>query len=112
MQIDITPESLLKQLKIDVTDGSLKQMDAIINNTPNALKFFKHIFSLNDALAHIDAFIAPSSSCNLLKIKYHGNGNSEQLDEFYEAVKHWGDKYKVSLEKLDNKEVFYIKGII
>lgn len=112
MNIDITAETLLKQLKIDVNEGSLKQMDAIMNNTPNALKFFKHIFSLNDTLAHVDAFIAPSSSCDFLKIKYHGNGNDEQKAEFHETVNHWADKYKVTLEKLDNKDVFYIKGII
>ena len=111
MQIDITAETLLKQLKMDVTDGSLSQMDNIIDNTPNALKFFKHIFSLNDALAHVDAFIAPSSSCDFLKIKYHGSNNNEQSLEFHELVDNWKRKYKVDLEKLTDKEVYYIKGI-
>jgi hypothetical protein len=111
MQIDITAESLLKQLKIDVTEGSLTQMAAIIDNTPHALKFFKHIFSLNDALSHVDAFVAPSSSCDLLKIKHHGSGNDAQVAEFHQIVEHWGNKYKVDLERLSNKEVYYIKGM-
>ena len=64
MQIDITPESLLKQLKLDVTETSLTQMHKVIDNTPNALKFFKHIFSLNYTLCHLDDFILPSSSQN------------------------------------------------
>lgn len=111
MQIDITAESLLKQLKLDVTPNSLSQMDNVISNTPQALKFFKHIFAFNDSLSSMDAFIAPSSSCDLLKIKYHGEGLEDKVSLFHEAVNHWSDKYKVSLEKLDNKEVYYVQGI-
>jgi hypothetical protein len=107
MQIEITAESLLKQLKLSVNETSLAQMDNIINNTPNSLKFFKHIFSLNDALSHMDAFVAPSSSENFLKIKLH---DSAKLTEFNKAVSHWADKYKVQLDKVDSKEVYYIKG--
>ena len=111
MQIDITAESLLKQLKLDMTDNSLTQMGMVIDNTPHALKFFKHLFSLNDVLTPLDAFIAPSSSCNHLKIKYHGS-NPAHTVSFHETVKHWADKYKVLLEKLDHKEVYYIKGML
>ena len=111
MQIDITAESLLKQLKLDVTENSLTQMNKVIDNTPSALKFFKHIFSLNDTLSHLDAFIVPSSSNDYLKIKYHPGTQSENLDKFHEVVIHWSTKYKVELEKLDNKEVYYIKGL-
>jgi len=110
MQIDITADALLTQLKLSVTDKSIQQMDRIIKNTPDALKFFKHLFSLNDALSSIDAFIAPSSSCDFLKIKLRGE-ESSQVEDFHQAVKHWADKYKVSLEKVTNKEVYYIKGI-
>lgn len=110
MHIDITPDSLLTQLKLSVTDTSLKQMDTIIKNTPDSLKFFKHLFSLNDTLSPIDAFIAPSSSCNFLKIKLRGE-NNQQKETFNKTVAHWADKYKVTLEKVDAKEVYYIKGI-
>ena len=111
MQIDINAEALLKQLKIDLTSGSLAQMNTIIDNTPNALKFFKHIFSLNDDLSHLDAFIAPSSSCDFLKIKLRGT-LAAQIESFHETVKHWSDKYKVEVEKVANKEVYYIKGAV
>jgi len=111
MQIDINAEALLKQLKIDLTSGSLAQMNTIIDNTPNALKFLKHTFSLNDSLSHLDAFIAPSSSCDFLKIKFRGD-KPEHVESFHEIVKHWSDKYKVDVEKVTNKEVYYIKGML
>lgn len=111
MHIDITPNALLTQLKLSVNETSLAQMERIINNTPDALKFFKHLFSLNDTLSHIDAFIAPSSSCDLLKIKLHGD-IPEKIEEFHKIVKHWSDKYKVDVEKVSQKEVYYIKGSI
>ncbi len=111
MQIDITAESLLNLLKLNVTENSLKQMDDIIDKTNGALHFFKHLFSLNDALAHMDAFIAPSSSVNYLKIKYHGEAIPEQVLRFHDTVGHWGEKYKVELEKVDGKDTYYIKGL-
>lgn len=108
MQIDINAESLLKQLKLSVNDNSLSEMETIISNTPHANKFFKHIFSLNDTLSHMDAFIAPSSSGSFLKIKLRDNG---KVTEFNDAVSHWAEKYKVQLDKVTDKEVYYIKGI-
>jgi len=111
MHIEITPQTLLTQLKLSVTDKSLLQMQAIINNTPDALKFFIHLFSLNDSLSHIDAFIAPSSSCDHLKIKLRSD-NPEHIESFHEMVLHWADKYRVNTEKVSNKEVYYIKGFI
>lgn len=110
MQIEITPEALLKQFKLSVNSQSLDQMDAIINKTKGSKQFLKHIFSLNDSLASLNAFVAPSNSVELLKIKYHGNHDEETLDKFHEAVNHWGNKYNVELEKVDTKETYYIKG--
>ncbi|MDH5464485.1 MAG: hypothetical protein OEW60_02590 [Thiovulaceae bacterium] len=109
MQIEITPEALLKQLKLSVHNQSLDQMDTIINKTKGAKDFLKHIFSLNDTLASLNAFVAPSNSVELLKIKYHGN-DEVTLTKFHEAVNHWGNKYNVELEKVDSKETYYIKG--
>jgi len=111
MHIDITADSLLTQLRLSITDKSLEQMDTIISNTPDALKFFKHLFSLNDELTHLDAFIVPSSSCDFLKIKLLGE-TDEQITSFHQAVDHWSHKYKVAVEKVANKEVYYIKGIM
>ena len=112
MQIEITPESLLKQLKLSVSDHSLALMGTIIKSTKGSQQFFKHLFSLNDALAHVNAFIAPSNSVDLLKIKYHGDHNDEAYrSKFHDAVIHWGQKYKVELEKVEGKETYYIKGL-
>ena len=112
MQIDITAESLLRQLKISVNDTSMAQMNNVLESTPHALKFFKHIFSLNDALSHYDAFIAPSSSKSLLKIKLRDESIREKVESFNTEVLHWSQKYKVELEKVSDKEVYYIKGML
>ena len=110
MQIEITPEALLKQFKLSVNNQSLDQMDTIINKTKGSKEFLKHIFSLNDTLASLNAFVAPSNSVELLKIKYHGEHDEVTLTKFHEAVNHWGNKYNVELEKVDLKETYYIKG--
>ena len=112
MQIDITSESLLKQLKLSVNENSLSQMQITMDKTPHSDKFFKHLFSLNDALSHFNAFIAPSSSNDYLKIKLRDDAIQEHVENFNKEIRHWSDKYKVSLEKVDNKELYYIKGIL
>lgn len=109
MQIKLTPETLLKQLKIGVNDQNLLQMQKIIDNTKDNTRFFKHLFSLNDTLAPYDAFIAPSNSVDYLKIKYHGNVVSQAI-EFRELVIQWSAKHKVVIEPVEGKDAFYIKG--
>lgn len=109
MQIDITAETILKQLKINVNDKNLAQMQVIIDNTKEGDRFFKHLFSLNDSLASMDAFIAPSNSVDLLKIKYHGNIDS-QLEDFDKIVAHWSEKHKVYTRKAGSNETYYIEG--
>lgn len=109
MQIEITAESLLKQLKLTVNESTLSQMHEIMTHTKSYDHFFKHLFAFNDALALVNGFIAPSSSHPYLKIKFHG-GNQEREQRFHETVQHWGEKYKVDLEKVADKETYYIKG--
>jgi len=110
MHLDVTAEMLLLELGYTRRDSTLSQIEEIIQNTRGFEKFAKHIISLNEELRHMKAYIAISNSLNYLKIKCDDNDAPEILEEFHEEVKHWGNKYHVELQKVKNKEVYYIIG--
>ncbi len=108
MHLDVTAEMLLSELGYTKTDATISQMEDIIKNTKGFDKFAKHIISLNQNLKHMKAYIAISNSLNYLKIKCDDNDAPEILKEFHETVTHWSDKYNVEIQKVKNKEVYYI----
>ena len=111
MNIEVTTDVILSQLKYTVNESSLKQANAAINETLNFDKFAKHLISLNDNLKHVNAYVALSNNSNKFKIKSDNLDSDALLEEFHEIVKKWSNKYKVSLETIPNKEVYYIIGI-
>lgn len=110
MQIEVSPEVLLSQLGYTKSESSLKQVENIIEQTKNFDKFSKHVISLNDNLKKMNAYVALSNSSEYLKIKCDENDANEILEEFHDEVQHWAKKYNVNLEKLNDKEVYYILG--
>jgi len=110
MHLDLTPEALLAQLGYTKNDQTLKQINDIIENTNGFDKFSQHIPSFNDALAVEKAFIAMSNSEDHLKIKCEEDPSADNLSAFNTLVKHWADKYKLQIEKVDNKNTYYILG--
>ena len=111
MNLEITTDMLLSQLKYTINNSSIKQINDAINNTKNFDKFSKHLISLNDNLKHLNAYVALSNHCSKFKIKSDNLDNDSLLEEFHKLVKKWSNKYKVSLETIPNKEVYYIIGI-
>ncbi|GGD50027.1 hypothetical protein GCM10012288_25060 [Malaciobacter pacificus] len=110
MQLDVSPEVLLSQLGYSKSESSLAQAEKMISSTSNFDKFSKHIFSLNDHLKKMNAYVGLSNKTDYLKIKCDENDADEILEEFHEEVNHWANKYNVKLEKLDNKPIYYILG--
>lgn len=110
MHLDLTPEAILAQLGYTQNEQTLKQMNDIVANTKNFNKFSQHIPSFNDALAIEKGFIAMSNSENYLKIKCDEDNNADNLSAFTALVKHWEEKYKLKLKKVDNKNTYYILG--
>jgi len=110
MHLDLTPEALLAQLGYSKTEHTLDQMKKIILNTEGFNHFSKHILSLNDALAVEKGFVAMSNSEDHLKIKCNEDSSADNLSAFTEQLKHWADKYKIVLKKVDNKNTYYIIG--
>jgi len=100
---------MLIQLGYTPNDALVKQLKEIESNTAGYDKIQKHIMDLHDHLKVNSSHIALSNSKNYLKIKIEAN--SEKLaQEAHEKVHHFSEKFKVTIEKLDNKETYYILG--
>ena len=110
MQIDVSAEVILSQLGYSKSDASMKQAEKMISITDNFDKFSKHIFSLNDHLKKMNAYVGLSNKTDYLKIKCDENDAKEILEEFHEEVSHWANKYNVKLQQLDQKPIYYILG--
>jgi len=109
MSINVTSENLLTQLGYSTSETALKQVSNIINNTLGFDKFSKHIISLNDELKHLGGFVAMSNSHDYFKIKLD-DATSELIGDFRDVVEKWSQKYKVQLQKVENRETYYIIG--
>jgi hypothetical protein len=110
MHINLTPEALLTQLDYPVNQQTLTQVEELISNTPGFEHFSKHLLSLKDALSHYNGIIALSNSHPYFKIKCEEDSREEVIEAFKEVVKSWGERYKVSLQKVKNKPTYYIIG--
>ena len=110
MQIDVSAEVILSQLGYSKSESSLKQAEKMISTTNNFDKFSKHIFSLNDHLKKMNAYVGLSNKTDYLKIKCDENDADEILEEFHQEVSHWANKYHVELQQLDSKPIYYIIG--
>jgi gas vesicle protein len=110
MHIDLSPEALLTQLDYTPTEHSIEQMKKAIDNTKGFENFSKHLISLHDELAHLKGVVALSSSKDVFKIKGSTETSKEIQEEFNELVKHWSEKYKITLEQVEKKPTYYIIG--
>lgn len=108
--MNISNEGLLTQLGYNADESSLKQLKNIEDNTPGFENIKKHIISLNDHLKNLDSYVAMSNSNPYFKIKIDTN-NENFLNEAKEIIKKWAEKYKINLQKVEEKETYYILGI-
>lgn len=86
-----------------------KQLEKIENNTHGYEKIIKHVMDLHDALKVDESYVAMSNSNDYFKIKIEAP-STERTEEALEKVNHFKEKFKISLEKVDNKNTYYIKG--
>jgi len=106
----IVKEALLTQLGYNITETELKELDKIIQNTKNFDKIKNHILSLHDHLKEFFGFVALSNSKPYFKIKIDTD-NPSQIEAATEEINHWATKYNVKLEKVENKNTYYILGV-
>ena len=102
-------DAMLRQLGYSPNEALVSQMKKVENNTLGYEKIQKHIMDLHDHLRVDGSFVALSNSEDYFKIKVEAP-SPEIAEEAHEKIKHFSDKYKVSLNKLPNKETYYILG--
>jgi len=102
-------DAMLTQLGYAPNEALMSQLERIENNTTGYEKIQKHIMDLHDHLKVDGSFVALSNSEDLFKIKIEAT-SPELMQEAHEKVKHFSDKFKVSIRKLENKETYYIAG--
>ncbi|WP_304544180.1 hypothetical protein [Sulfurimonas microaerophilic] len=102
-------DAMLIQLGYAPNQTLIEQFEKIKNNTKDYAKIEKHIMDLHDHLKVNNAYVALSNSKDYLKIKIESDSN-ELVEEAHQKVKHFSDKYKVKLEKIPQKETYYILG--
>ena len=110
MDIEIDAENLLIQLDNKVTDATLKYMNNIIDNTDGFETFSKHLLGLKYSIAHLNGYMTMSNSKAYLKVKTDLQ-SKEAVEEFTEIIIKWSDKYKVQMDKMKNKNTYYIIGL-
>ncbi len=102
-------EAMLIQLGYVPNDALVKQLQKIQANTEGYEKIQKHIMDLHDHLKVDDAYVAMSNSNDCFKIKIDSQ-SPEITEEAHEKIKHFSEKYKVKVNKLENKNTYYIIG--
>ena len=105
----MTNDAILKQLGYTVTKSALSQVDKVINNTKNFKQVEKHLIALHYQLQSHLSYVALSSNKDYFKIKNEAKG-VEMVFEVNEIISHWSQKYKITLEKVDGKDTYYVIG--
>ena len=102
-------DAMFTQLGYSPNEALLSQLEKIEENTPGYEKIRKHIMDLHDHLKVDGSFVALSNSQDHFKIKVEAQ-SAELAKEAHEKVKRFSDKFKVKVNKLQNKETYYIVG--
>jgi len=102
-------DAMLIQLGYSPNEALLSQIEKIENNTKGYEKIQKHIMDLHDHLKVDGSFVALSNSENYFKIKIEAS-SPELKEEAHEKVKHFSEKFKIEIKKLENKDTYYIIG--
>ena len=102
-------EAMLTQLGYVPNDALVKQLQRIEENTTGYEKIQKHIMDLHDHLKVDDSYIAMSNSNDFFKIKVE-SPSPQIAQEAHEKIRHFSEKFKVKVDKLENKNTYYIVG--
>ena len=102
-------DAMLTQLGYSPNDALLSQLQRIEDNTTGYEKIRKHIMDLHDALKVDNSFVAMSNTNDFFKIKVE-SPSPEVAEEAHEKIQHFSDKFKVKVNKLENKDTYYLVG--
>jgi len=102
-------DAMLTQLGYAPNEALKEQLRRIEANTAGYEKIQKHIMDLNDHLKVNNAYVALSNSNDYFKIKIEAQG-AEFIEEAHKKVQHFSSKFKIRVNKLEEKETYYIIG--
>ena len=102
-------DAMLTQLGYAPNDALMKQLEKIEANTVGYEKIQKHIMDLHDHLKVDESYVAMSNSEDCFKIKIDSK-NKDLAEEAHEKVRRFSSKFKIDVNKLPNKETYYIVG--
>ena len=102
-------DAMLTQLGYSPNEALIEQLQRIEENTTGYEKISKHIMDLHDHLKVDGSFVALSNSEDCFKIKVEAS-TPEIAEEAHEKIQHFSEKFKITVNKLDNKETYYIVG--
>jgi hypothetical protein len=102
-------DAMLTQLGYSPNEALIQQLERIESNTVGYEKIQKHIMDLHDHLKVDSSYVAMSNTNDYFKIKVE-SPSLEIAQEAHEKIKHFSDKFKVTVNKLENKETYYIIG--
>jgi len=102
-------EAVLTGLGYVPNEALMKQLDKIEKNTVGYDKIIKHILDLHIHLRVDNSFIAMSNTNDYFKIKVEAP-SPQRIEEAHEIIQHFADKFKINIEKIDNKDTYYIIG--
>jgi hypothetical protein len=105
----MTNDAILKQFGYTATQSAMAQLEKVKNNTNGFDYVEKHLITLHDQLQSHLSYVALSSSKDYFKIK------NEALEpaivkDVNEMILKWSQKYKIEIEKVPNKETYYVLG--
>ena len=100
---------MLIQLGYTPNEALLAKLEKIEKATSGYVKIDKHIMDLHDHLKVNNAFVALSNSEDYFKVKID-SFTPELAQEAHEKIEHFSSKFKVKLQKIENKETYYIIG--
>ncbi len=102
-------EGLLTQFGYSITPSSVQQVKAIIENTKGFDNVHRHLIALNDKLKSYEGFIGLSSSKEYFKIK-NTTSDEDTRKLVEDMILQWSEKYKIKIEKVPNKQTYYVIG--
>lgn len=105
----MTNDAILKQFGYTATPNAIEQLEKVKNNTSGFDYVEKHLIALHDQLQSQLSYVALSSSKDYFKIK--NEALEPSIKKAVEsAILQWSKKYKIDIEKVPNKETYYVLG--
>lgn len=105
----MTHDAVLNQLGLMPNEALLVQLENIEKNTHGYGKIIKHILDLHEALKTSESYVALSNSNDYFKIKIDATSDISKA-EAKEKINHFSEKFKVDIQKVQDKPTYYILG--